>query len=188
MKNTAPLKSLLPVLLISLGLPFAASADSQGVQRGGWKPPRVKTLVDRVYETNKQWADINYARSQMWKDLTPCVSGPEFGAMGIHLFLKSRLDGKVNPDEPELLIYEPLSNGTFRLVGVEFLVPAALWVPTDEQPTPSVDGKLMNYIPGPNRYGAGALYELHVWAFEKNPLGAFADWNTRVSCEKQPSD
>jgi hypothetical protein len=25
-----------------------------------------------------------------------------------------------------------------------------------------------------------------VWAFEENPKGAFADWNTHVTCEKQP--
>jgi hypothetical protein len=25
-----------------------------------------------------------------------------------------------------------------------------------------------------------------VWAFEQNPVGSFADWNTRVSCDKQP--
>jgi hypothetical protein len=24
---------------------------------------------------------------------------------------------------------------------------------------------------------------LHVWAWRENPNGAFADWNTRVSCD-----
>jgi hypothetical protein len=25
-----------------------------------------------------------------------------------------------------------------------------------------------------------------VWAWENNPKGSFADWNTHVSCDKQP--
>jgi hypothetical protein len=29
------------------------------------------------------------------------------------------------------------------------------------------------------------FYEMHVWAWEDNPKGNFADWNTSVSCDKQ---
>jgi hypothetical protein len=45
---------------------------------------------------------------------------------------------------------------------------------------------LLNYIAAPNRYGLPALYELHIWAWEDNPQGSFADWNTHVTCAKQP--
>jgi hypothetical protein len=193
MTTAALLKRLTPVLLLPLCLPLLASADvpanAQSAQRGPYKP-RVETLIDKVHKANVKWADINFARRYgHFEDLTTCVSGPEAGAMGIHLFNKSRMDGVVNPEEPEVLIYEPQADGGFRLVGVEFVIPAAAWKPTaDGPPTPSVDGNLMFYVPGPNRYGPDALYELHVWAFERNPLGAFADWNIRVSCEKQPVD
>ena len=44
----------------------------------------------------------------------------------------------------------------------------------------------MNYIGAPNRYGLPAFYELHVWAWENNPKGSFADWNTHVTCDDQP--
>ena len=27
------------------------------------------------------------------------------------------------------------------------------------------------------------LYALHVWVWENNPSGLYADWNPRVSCE-----
>jgi len=190
MKPTELLKKLTPALLLPLALPMIAAADSSASVSSQHAPyrPRVTTLVDRVYQNNKQFANIQDARSYGFKDLTTCVSGPQVGAMGIHLFLKSRMDGVVNPDEPEVLIYEPLGNGYFRLVGAEFVVPFAAYVPTEKNPTPSVDGNLMNLIPGPNRYGKDAIYELHVWAFQQNPLGAYSDWNTRVSCEKQPSE
>ena len=44
---------------------------------------------------------------------------------------------------------------------------------------------LTNYVDAPNRYGLPAFYELHVWAWEHNPNGSFADWNTQVSCDSQ---
>jgi hypothetical protein len=44
---------------------------------------------------------------------------------------------------------------------------------------------LMNLVPSPNRYGLPAFYEMHVWAWEDNPKGSFADWNTRVNCDKE---
>jgi len=190
MKPTSLLTKLTPALLIPLVLPMIAAADSSATVSTQHAPyrPRVQTLVDRVYANNRQFADINVARSYGFHELTTCVSGPQVGAMGIHMVLDKRMDGTVNPDEPEILIYEPLANGYFRLVGVEFIVPMAAWKPTKEHPTPSVDGNLMNLITGPNRYGPDSLYEMHVWAFQQNPLGAYSDWNTRVSCEKQPSE
>jgi len=56
-----------------------------------------------------------------------------------------------------------------------------------DQAAPQLEGHLFNYVGEPNRYGLPAFYELHVWAWENNPKGTFADWNTRVSCDRQPS-
>jgi hypothetical protein len=38
------------------------------------------------------------------------------------------------------------------------------------------------------RRDLSSFYELHVWAWEHNPNGSFADWNTQVSCNRQPGD
>jgi hypothetical protein len=51
---------------------------------------------------------------------------------------------------------------------------------------PALEGNLLNFVNEPNRYGLPAFYELHVWAFQDNPNGSFADWNSRVVCDKQP--
>ena len=93
-------------------------------------------------------------------------------------------------DQPQALIYEPLPGGAFRLVGVEFIVLASVWLgqPNGATSTPALEGDLMNYISAPNRYGLPAFYELHVWAWENNPKGSFADWNTHVTCEKQAAN
>ena len=76
--------------------------------------------------------------------------------------------------------------GALRLVGVEFIVLSSVWQakhPTGG--TPALEGDLLNYVGAPNRYGLPAFYELHVWAWEHNPRGSFADWNTAVSCDFQ---
>jgi len=146
-------------------------------------------LVQRVRNATGRFLDINVALGEHWVVGTPCVSGPQTGAMGVHLIQPSRLgDGTIKADEPEALIYEPLPDGSMRLVGVEFIVMATEWA--DKLATlgpPKVDGHLMNYVGEPNRYGLAAFYELHVWAWERNPQGNFADWNTNVTCDAQPA-
>jgi hypothetical protein len=144
-----------------------------------------------VRAATAQFLDINAARRAGFVQGTPCVSGPDAGAMGVHYVMPSRIGNFVlQADQPQALIYEPLPGGAYRLVGVEFIVLASVWQaqPDGDTTTPALEGDLMNYIGAPNRYGLPAFYELHVWAWEDNPKGSFADWNTHVTCEKQPGD
>jgi hypothetical protein len=147
-------------------------------------------LVNKVHKATAQFRDINAALAAGFAQATPCVSGPDFGAMGVHFVLGSRITaGTLNATEPEALIYEPLPNGAFRLVGVEFIILASVWQSQNpgSTATPALDGHLMNFVDAPNRYGLPAFYELHVWAWEQNPVGSFADWNTHVTCDQQPT-
>ena len=149
-------------------------------------------LVRKVRDATKRYRNIDQAlvnEKGQWVVGTTCVSGPETGAMGIHIVNPGRTTtGKIDPEAPAALIYEPQSNGELVLVGVEFIHDAATWAKLNPQgpATPSLDGNLLNLVDEPNRFGLPAFYELHVWAFEANPKGAFADWNTHVTCEKQP--
>lgn len=183
------------ILLLPLGIPALAtdqpsSSPDHGTQHSSWAKRGASPLVDKVRSATRQFRDINVAISEGWVRGTPCVSGPNSGAMGVHFVLPDRLgDGVLNADEPEALIYEPQSSGALRLVGVEFIVLASAWA--SENPdggAPSLEGHLLNFVGEPNRYGLPAFYELHVWAWERNPNGNFADWNTLVSCDKQPVD
>ena len=147
-------------------------------------------LVKKVHDATARYKNINFAlyKEKGWAVATPCVSGPDHGAMGIHVVQGSRIaDGVLDPAAPEALIYEPLPNGYFRLVGVEFIQLADDWAARNPNGgVPSLDGNLMNLVGSPNRYGLPAFYELHVWAWEDNPSGNFSDWNNHVTCEKQP--
>jgi hypothetical protein len=184
----------LGVALMPLGLSFAAMAgdthshpdpqDAQALSGGRSFSP----LIAKARAATQRYVDINVALREGWVVGTPCVSGPEEGAMGVHLLKPERIhDGLLNVDEPEALIYEPLAHGAMRLVGVEYFVMAAEWAALNPQGgVPVLDGHLTNYVGEPNRFGLPAFYELHVWAWEDNPKGSFADWNTQVSCVKQP--
>jgi hypothetical protein len=167
-----------------IGMPAHAQHHADHGARGaaGFSP-----LIDKVRLATVHFLDINAALNADWVQATPCVSGPNAGAMGVHFVLPSRIgDGVLKADEPEALIYEPMPNGAMRLVGVEFIVLAKDWAAAHtDGSTPSVDGHLTNYVGEPNRYGLPAFYELHVWAWEQNPNGSFADWNTQVSCDSQ---
>jgi hypothetical protein len=146
-------------------------------------------LVEKVRDATNQFKDINVAISEGWVQGTPCVSGPNSGAMGVHFVKPERIAaGVLSADQPEALIYEPFGVGRFRLVGVEFIVLDSIW--QRQHPSggpPALDGNLLNLVTAPNRYGLPAFWEIHVWAWEDNPNGSFADWNTHVSCNQQPA-
>jgi hypothetical protein len=176
----------LPLVAIAAGQPpqtdAAAAAVAQEALTSASSP-----LVDKVRKATARFKDINAALAAGFVQGTPCVSGPDFGAMGVHFVLPARINAAVlKADQPEALIYEPLPSGALRLVGVEFIILANVW--QTENPTagpPALEGHLMNFIDAPNRYGLPAFYELHVWAWEHNPVGSFADWNTHVTCDQQ---
>jgi len=192
-----PVLSLLrPLALasLSLALPLIASAgdDQAGLSadRGAHYPPShsdFSPLIDKVQRATRQFKYIGNLDST-WVQATPCVSGPNYGAMGIHMLNMDRLhDGELKGEEPDALIYEPQGNGSYQLVGVELIVLASEWAEhhKDSPAAASVDGHLANFVDTPNRYGLPPFFELHVWAWEDNPNGSFADWNSRVSCDKQ---
>lgn len=177
--------------LLALALPFTSqSAQEQNSlaglhsHQGSYKR---SPLVERVRKATARYRDISVAIAEGWVAGTPCVTGPNVGAMGVHFVLPPRIgDGIANADEPEALIYEPLPNGALRLVGVEYIIPVDAW--TAKNPNggpPNIDGHLTNLVGAPNRYGLPSFYELHVWAWEDNPDGNFVDWNTKVSCDYQ---
>lgn len=180
-------RTLLFAALLSLPL-LTTAGDQNATETSRASTSRGSSpLVEKVRQATARYRDINVAMSEGWAPATPCVSGPNFGAMGVHFALPARVgDGEIDGAEPELLIYEPQANGSMRLVGVEFLVLAADWAENNpEGGAPSVDGHLMHFVGEPNRYGLPAFYEMHVWAWERNPDGFFADWNKLVTCNKQ---
>jgi hypothetical protein len=146
---------------------------------GGWTGG--ESLAARVREATSIYRDINHAIAAGYEQFGGCVSGPEVGAMGVHFVNEALVDGQLEVERPEALIYE-FKNGAARLVGVEFITPAPVW-DAQNQNLPVLAGHHLQYVGSPNRYRLPALYELHVWAWRDNPNGTYVDWNPRVSCD-----
>ena len=178
------------LLSLALSAPLAASAaDMDMHQHGAMRESGPSPLVDKVRSVTARFRNINVALNDGWVQATPCVSSPNEGAMGVHFIKPDRVhDGALKAEEPEMLIYEPLPGGKFRLLGVEYIVIAAEFAAKNPPGTaPSIDGHLANFVGEPNRYALPAFYEMHVWAWQDNPNGDFADFNSRVTCAKQAS-
>lgn len=111
--------------------------------------------------------------------VTPCIEHPSLGGMGYHYGnLDYYLNGEANVLEPELLLYEPQSNGRLRLVALEYAVPFFAWDgDPDVDDPPQLFGREMN------RSDERGQWELHVWLWKHNPAGMFEDWNPTVNCD-----
>jgi hypothetical protein len=176
---------VIPFVVVSLTAPLAASrAETPGlepIQHAMHAPDLPPGLVEQVRQATAQFRD---QVPQGYGRFLGCVSGPQEGAMGIHFVNMDLIDGSLPAvDKPQALIYEP-RNGELRLVGVEYVIPAAVWDSNNPLP-PVLEGQALQFVDKPNRFGLDPFYELHVWAWRDNPHGAFVDWNTRVSCEGQ---
>ncbi|AZO57291.1 MAG: hypothetical protein EOS78_26335 [Mesorhizobium sp.] len=140
----------------------AANADDAGA------------LDEKVRAANSRFENVAMATAEGYAPIA-CASGISGGAMGIHYVNAAYLkDDAVDVAKPEAVMYEPMADGKLRLVAVEYI--------TSKGPA-SLGGQLFNFNSAPNRYGLGAFYELHVWAWKKNPTGIFADMNPDVSCD-----
>lgn len=109
-----------------------------------------------------------------------CMENQPAGGMGYHYVnLPLLLDGVVEVERPEALMYEPGPNGQMRLVGLEYVIRGEDWTSPDP---PVLFGRefVLNQFD---------LWALHVWIWKHNPApgGVFADWNPTVSCEYAPT-
>jgi hypothetical protein len=178
------------VVLASLwtSAPAVASADHEdGVQAMAEAAQAAARLVDQVRTATSPFRRLEAAEAAGYGLFHGCVSGPEGGAMGVH-FVNGDLvgDGLLDATRPEALMYQ-WKDGRPQLVGVEFVVLAEAWNAAHSAP-PVLGGQLFTYNPAPNRYGIPAFYALHVWAWQQNPAGVFADWNHKVSCAEYQGD
>jgi hypothetical protein len=141
----------------------------------------VEELLGEIQSATEVFQDVGAAVQAGYGPVSPCVVGPS-GAMGIHYLNPALLDGEVVPTAPELLLYEPTGSG-MRLVGVEYMVPAPDWDPRHDAPPQILGNAFADHRAEEDRHGIPfPHYDLHVWAWEANPDGAFLPYNVNVSC------
>ena len=159
------------------GLPGAATADT---------PDRAPTeSIAAVRRAPAEYHDPAVAVADGFVPTDECSAHPELGGMGLHYVHPARLgDPAIVATEPEVLPYEPQSDGTVRLVGVEwFSVDPDQDLSTDAG-RPSVLGVPFDGpMPGHDEH-MPVHFDLHAWIWAHNPAGQFAPWNPAVSCER----
>jgi hypothetical protein len=136
-----------------------------------------------VRESTERFKDVRVAMAEGYALQFGCVSGSDSGAMGLH-YVNGKLveSGVLDPTRPQIVIYEPMPDGSLKLIGADYLVLAQTWNATHPDP-PQMMGQLFHLFDAPNRFGLPAFYTLHVWAWKENPDGAFVNWHPQVSCE-----
>ena len=140
-------------------------------------------LINAVREWTERFKDPAAAVAEHYGLLFGCVSGSDYGAMGLHYVnFPLVIDGKLDVTTPEIILYEPLPSGKLRITGADYLVLADAWDSQHAEP-PQMMGQLFHRFESPNRFGLPAFYTLHVWAWKENPAGAFTNWNPNVSCD-----
>src|SRR5690606_19750139 len=112
--------------------------------------------VARVREATARFHDIAVAAAAGYDEQWPagCAASSQ-GAQAYHYLDRSLLDGKVELERPELLMYEPQADGSLRLIGVDYFIPFDQWTETDP---PRLLGQ--NFMPNEALHA----WTLHIWA------------------------
>ena len=188
--------SLLAALMVSIS-PMPGVAQSHDDHGGhatsqNHKPtPQESELVQAVRTATEKYKNVRSVEGpgDGYELKFGCVSGGDFGAMGMHFVNFKLVDGEVDVTQPEIVLFEPTPNGGIRITGADFVVPVAAWdaahavPPAQHAPPPELMGQLFHLFDSPNRFGLDPFYTLHVWAWKDNPNGTFGNWNPDVSCD-----
>jgi hypothetical protein len=129
--------------------------------------------IQRVRAATERFKTVDAALAAGYVATDRCVQHPTDGVMGLHYKNAALRDATPDVDHPEILLYQRLPDGTFKLNGVEYVVPLAAW--TQAEP-PTLMGQQLR------REENQGIWYLHAWIWEPNPSGIFADWNPRAKC------
>jgi len=153
----------------------AAHASHASVPNGDLTTEQ-RQAIAQLRNATVKFHDFAYATSANgggYTDQYPAgCAASATGAQGVHYLNPSLVDDKVELLKPELLMYEPGPNGQMNLVGVDYVVPLNL-----ANTAPTLLGVNLSPLGAPLN-----VWAVHIWAWRPNPLGAFAQWNPKVSC------
>jgi hypothetical protein len=140
----------------------------------------------RLARTTAPFHHVQNALDAGWSEEPMCMDYPDGymgegpGTMGHHFFNVAYLTdgGRLDPTEPELLVYEKRADGSWRLNAVEYIVPARDLPGTAPAPEMFGGHKLVWHP----EVGTAGVWGLHVWLWRHNPHGLYAEVNPNVTC------
>jgi hypothetical protein len=151
----------------------ARGGDTPVVTRG--YDVQVVSGVDQLRAATRPYQSLDSAVAAGYKrDVPDCLVHEHHGAMGYHHINSGYVDATVEVTRPEILLYEKLPSGEYRLNGVEFIVPYRVWA--RDSVAPVLMGQRLKHEDNLK------IWYLHVWAWKQNADGLFADFNPDVTC------
>jgi hypothetical protein len=163
------------VLVVHAGAqaPLTAASPEAAIVPTGFGE-KVDRDVERVRKATEKFKDLDRAVAAGYaREVPHCIANPPQGAMGFHHGNGALFDDHLQVDKPEILVYGRTPGGDYQLNGVEYVVPMSAW--KREEP-PTIMGQSLKKAPQLQ------IWYLHVWIWEPNPSGLFADWNPHVRC------
>ena len=124
------------------------------------------------------FADVSEAASAGYGSSSECMVS-EHGAQGIHYANDALFEPSVALEAPQVLMYEPLADGSLRFLGVEYMVFQKAWHDAGHVERPTLLGQVFDLN---ETLLDEPFYLLHVWVSQFNPSGTFANWNPLVDC------
>ena len=168
-------KLVVLLLFLSPLIFISCSNDDDG---GPSQEQMIEQMLNEVRQVTAGISTVEDAAAAGWNtDLSGCVEHPVEGGMGHHFARMEYIDGRVNHLEPQILLFEPHPDGSFELVGVEYIVPFAILAADADPPELFFHKFHQNPQQG--------IWALHVWTEKENPSGTFYDWNPNVSCNTE---
>lgn len=129
----------------------------------------------------RKYQDVSVAEAEGFVPASECTESPE-GGMGVHYLHPARAAAPVDATAPAILLYQPTADGGLRLMGAEWFQADADQDLTTDDDRPALWGQpFSGPMPGHDPM-MPVHYDLHVWLYDSNPAGVFADWNPSVSC------
>ena len=168
------------IVVIATGLFMASASAVIAVAAPGSTGPDSGQELAQARQATARYHDVGNALEDGYGSLVDCVASP-MGVMGIHYANFALMDGVVDGEQPEVLMYVPTQSGD-RLAGVEYLA-----VDADQDISTDADRPMLfgREFEGPMEgHGPGqpVHYDLHVWLWQANPAGIFEDWHPNLSC------
>jgi hypothetical protein len=172
-----------PLIVAAAATLLAACADQTPLapRPTATQPPKfamapgadTNAMIATLQRVTARYHNIDAAKDDGFVLLHDCETRLNDEPVGtVYVNFDRLLDGVIDPEKPDGLIYEPSSNG-LRLVGVELAVPRPLWT------QPEKPQFLGTTFQDEDEFD---VFALHVWVWRNNPEGLFAESNPNVSC------
>jgi len=197
---------------LGLAMPQAASAHGTSGQSKNTtlSAEAVAAEIAKVQQATKKYEDINVALAEGYVPAPPghCITAASeglpaaWGGMGIHYIQPAMLkikgaQPKVHGDsthtdfmKPAILLYEPMANGSMKLVGVENLVFLHAWQRAGNQAAPTFAGRHYDVMADSasteqdEAHNFDPHMDLHVYfAKSADPRDQLNPFNPSVTCE-----